>query len=186
MPSGHLHAQATSINEVLSPYARAGSYDPNSLVSNLVAAGSLVAVPSSAGSRVPSIAAKTATKPLLGSPAGQAGVKALHGGPVPITDPSRLLPAPRALGNPNTSATYEKIVVDLKGNAVPLKPGEYITGSPDGCFIQVRDAFGNPTGLRIDGPHKPASHPDPRAQAPHAHVPEVTNLDGTPWLPVNQ
>ncbi len=88
MPSGHLHAQATSINEVLSPYARAGSYDPNSLVSNLVTAGSLVAVPSSAGSRVPSIAAKTATKPLLGSPAGQAGVKTLHGGPSSATGPT--------------------------------------------------------------------------------------------------
>ncbi len=92
MPSGHLHAQATSINEVLSPYARAGSYDPNSLVSNLVAAGSLVAVPSSAGSRVPSIAAKTATKPLLGSPAGQAGVKALHGGPTSAVASTSIAP----------------------------------------------------------------------------------------------
>ena len=96
------------------------------------------------------------------------------------------LPAPRVRGNPNTAPTYDQIVVDPKGNAIPLKPGEYVTGSPDGRFIQVRDASGNPTGLRIDGPHKPASHPDPRAQVPHAHVPGVTNPDGTPWLPVNQ
>jgi hypothetical protein len=95
------------------------------------------------------------------------------------------LPAPRVRGNPNTAPTYEQIVVVPKGNAIPLKPGEYVTGSPDGRFIQVRDASGNPTGLRIYGPHKPASHPDPRAQVPHAHVPGVTNPDGTPWLPVN-
>jgi RHS repeat-associated protein len=93
---------------------------------------------------------------------------------------------PRVRGNPNTAPVYEKIVVDPKGNAIPLKPGEYITGSPDGRFIQVRDATGQPTGLRIDGPHKPASHPDPRAQVPHAHVPGVTNPDGTPWLPIRQ
>jgi RHS repeat-associated protein len=96
------------------------------------------------------------------------------------------LPAPRVRGNPNTAPTFERIVVDSKGNAIPLKPGEYVTGSPDGRFVQVRDASGNPTGLRIDGPHNPASHPDPRAQVPHAHVPGVTNPDGTPWLPVNQ
>jgi len=96
------------------------------------------------------------------------------------------LPEPRVRGNPNTAPTFEKIVVDPKGNAIPLKPGESLTGSPDGRFIQVRDSAGNPTGVRIDGPHKPASHPDPRAQAPHAHVPGVTNPDGTPWLPVKQ
>jgi len=99
---------------------------------------------------------------------------------------TKALPAPKVRGNPNTATTYEKIVVDAKGNAIPLKQGESLTGSPDGRFIQVRDANGNPTGLRIDGPHNPASHPDPRAQAPHAHVPGVTNPDGTPWLPVNQ
>ncbi len=96
------------------------------------------------------------------------------------------MPAPRVRGNPNTAPTYENILVDSKGNAIPLKPGEYVTGSPDGRFIQVRNASGNPTGLRIDGPHKPASHPDPRAQVPHAHVLGVTNPDGTPCLPVNQ
>jgi hypothetical protein len=98
-----------------------------------------------------------------------------HSGVVAKTTPA--LPAPRVRGNPNTAPTYEKIVVDSKGNAIPLKPGEYVTGSPDGRFIQVRDASGNPTGLRIDGPHKPASHPDPRAQVPHAHVPESKKAD---------
>jgi hypothetical protein len=47
----------------------------------------------------------------------------------------------------------------------------------------VRGPDGTPTGLRLDGPHSPVTHPDPRAQAPHAHVPGVTNPDGTPWLP---
>lgn len=76
------------------------------------------------------------------------------------------------------------IVVDPKGNAIPVNEGEQLTGSPDGRFVQVRDKNGKPTGVRLDGPHKPATHSDPRAQEPHAHVPGVTNPDGTPWLPV--
>jgi hypothetical protein len=79
-----------------------------------------------------------------------------------------------------------KFVVDPKGNVIPLKPGETLTGSPNGKWLQVRDANGNPTGMRLDGGHKPTTHPDPRAQVPHGHVPGVTNPDGTPWLPVNQ
>jgi RHS repeat-associated protein len=74
--------------------------------------------------------------------------------------------------------------VDPKGNVIPTPPGGRITSSPDGRFVQARDAAGRPTGVRIDGGHKPASHPDPRAQAPHGHVPGVTNPDGTPWLPI--
>ncbi len=61
-----------------------------------------------------------------------------------------------------------------------------ITGSPDGRFVHVRDANGQPTGVRIDGGHNPAGHPDPRAQGPHGHVPGVTNPDGTPWLPIRE
>ena len=80
--------------------------------------------------------------------------------------------------------TPERIVVDSRGNAIPLNPGEYLTRSPDGRWVQVRDARGNPTGTRIDGPHNPRTHSDPRAQEPHAHVPGVTNPDGTPWLPI--
>jgi hypothetical protein len=77
-----------------------------------------------------------------------------------------------------------KMVVDPHGNTVPLKNGETTTGSPDGKYLQVRGADGQPTGLRIDGPHKDATHSDPRALVPHAHVPGVTNPDGTPWLPI--
>lgn len=76
------------------------------------------------------------------------------------------------------------IVVDSKGNAFPLRAGESVTGSKDGTWIQVRDAAGDPTGMRIDGPHSPRTHTDPRALQPHAHVPGITNEDGTPWLPV--
>ena len=75
---------------------------------------------------------------------------------------------------------------DPNGNVVPTPPGGGATSSPDGRFVQARDAAGNPTGVRIDGPHKPASHPDPRAQQPHGHVPGVRNPDGTPWLPINR
>lgn len=78
------------------------------------------------------------------------------------------------------------IYVDPQGNAIPTPPDGGITGSPDGDYIQGRDANGNPTGIRKDGGHNPAGHPDPRAQQPHGHVPGVTNPDGTPWLPVNQ
>ena len=79
--------------------------------------------------------------------------------------------------------TPERIVVDSRGNAIPLKQGEYVTRSPDGKWVQVRDANGNPTGMRMDGPH-PRTHSDPRALQPHGHVPGVTNQDGTPWLPI--
>lgn len=75
------------------------------------------------------------------------------------------------------------IFVDPYGNAIPTPVGGSITGSPDGRWIQGRDADGNPTGVRIDAGHD--SHSDPRAQDPHAHVPGVANPDGTPWLPVN-
>jgi hypothetical protein len=99
---------------------------------------------------------------------------------------TKALPAPRVRGNPNPVGEQGTFYVDPKGNVIPTPPGGRITGSPDGRFIQARDAAGNPTGVRIDGPHRPATHPDPRAQQPHGHVPGVTNPDGTPWLPINQ
>jgi hypothetical protein len=77
-------------------------------------------------------------------------------------------------------------VVDPKGNAVPVGRGEQLQGSKDGRWTQVKDANGDQTGTRIDGGHSPTTHSDPRAQARHAHVPGVTNPDGTPRLPVNQ
>ena len=76
------------------------------------------------------------------------------------------------------------IVVTPGGNALPVPAGGTLTGSQDGKYIQVRNPDGSETGTRIDGGHKPSTHPDPRAQGPHAHVPGVTNPDGTPWLPV--
>lgn len=103
--------------------------------------------------------------------AGKAGLKAATRGAPPVN----ILPS-----------SGRKFIVDAKGNTLMLKPGETLTGSPDGKWLQARDAYGNPIGMRLDGGHKPSTHPDPRAQVPHAHVPGVTNPDGTPWLPVNQ
>jgi hypothetical protein len=84
---------------------------------------------------------------------------------------------------PSSGKTF---AVDAKGNVIPLKPGETLTGSPNSKWLQVRDKDGNPTGMRLDGGHNPSTHPDPRAQDAHAHVPGATNPDGTPWLPVNK
>jgi hypothetical protein len=96
------------------------------------------------------------------------------------------LPAPKVRGNPNRAPENGTIFVDSKGNAIVTPPGGRITGSPDGKFIQARDANNKMTGVRKDGGHNPANHPDPRAQQPHGHVPGVTNSDGTPWLPIKQ
>ncbi len=76
------------------------------------------------------------------------------------------------------------IVIDPNGNAIPVGKDEQITRSPDGKYLQVKDPQGNETGTRIDNGHKPASHPDHRAQKPHAHRPGITNPDRTPWLPL--
>jgi RHS repeat-associated protein len=104
----------------------------------------------------------------LGGPVGDAAAKAIKGA-----------------GNV-ADAARGTIHVDSKGNAIPTPAGGGIQGSPDGRYVQAVDAKGNPTGVRIDGGHKASTHSDPRAQQPHAHVPGVTNEDGTPWLPVNQ
>lgn len=97
--------------------------------------------------------------------------------------------APKGASTPPVNelpSSGNKFVVDPKGNTIVVKPGETVTSSPDGKWVQVRGPDGTPTGTRLDGGHKPASHPDPRAQQPHAHVPGVTNPDGTPWLPVKE
>jgi len=94
--------------------------------------------------------------------------------------------APKKIPVNELPSSGGKFILDSKGNTIPLKPGETFTGSPDGKWIQVRGPDGKPTGLRLDGPHKPSTHQDPRALQPHGHVPGVTNPDGTPWLPVNQ
>jgi len=97
-----------------------------------------------------------------------------------------LLPPPITRDRINTAPQNGTIFVDSKGNAIPAPLGGSITGSPDGRYIQARDANGNPTGVRIDGGHSPKTHTDPRALGPHGHVPGVTNADGTPWLPIKQ
>jgi len=74
--------------------------------------------------------------------------------------------------------------VDSYGNAIPVEPREQLTGSPDGRFLQVKAADGSPTGMRLDGPHNSMRHTDPRALQPPAHIPGITNEDGTPWLPI--
>ncbi len=97
--------------------------------------------------------------------------------------PSQLM-APKIRGRGTSAPEHGTFYVDARGNVIPTPLGGRITGSPDGRYIQVRDAAGNRTGVRLDSGHKPAGHPDPRAQVPHGHVPGVTNPDGTPWLPV--
>ncbi len=110
--------------------------------------------------------------------------KTLEGGDGVAGGGPKALPAPKVRGNPNPVGEQGTFYVDPKGNVIPTPPGGRIQGSPDGRFIQAKDAAGNPTGVRIDGPHNPAKHSDPRALAPHGHVPGVTNPDGTPWLPI--
>jgi len=75
------------------------------------------------------------------------------------------------------------VVVDPDGNAIPVEPGQQIGASPDGKWQQVKDKNNVPTGTRKDGGGHP-NESDARAQQPHAHVPGVTNDDGTPWLPL--
>ncbi len=70
MQAGHLHAQAAWLNERLSPNARAGLYDPNSLVATTVAAGSVIIAPGSAPTKIASkgAIATSGVKPLFGKP----------------------------------------------------------------------------------------------------------------------
>jgi hypothetical protein len=95
-------------------------------------------------------------------------------------------PEERAAAKKKPLPEHGTFYVDPRGNVIPTPPGGRITGSPDGRYIQARDAADHRTGVRIDYPHKPAKHKDPRALAPHGHVPGVTNPDGTPWLPIKQ
>ena len=81
------------------------------------------------------------------------------------------------------------VVIDPQGNAINIPQGNWLTGTKDGKWIQERTpdgtTKGRETGTRKDGGHKPSpSHTDPRSLKPHAHVPGITNPDGTPWLPI--
>jgi RHS repeat-associated protein len=75
------------------------------------------------------------------------------------------------------------IVVDPKGNAIPVDKGERVNSSPNGDYQQVVGSDGRPTGVRMDrGGHK--NHKDPNAQVPHGHRPGVQTPDGNPHLPI--
>ena len=79
------------------------------------------------------------------------------------------------------------IVVDGKGNAIPVKEGEQIKNREDGKWIDVKDATGKSTGTRVDEGHKPGpKHPDPRSHKQHTHIKGIKNSDGTPWLPIKE
>lgn len=81
------------------------------------------------------------------------------------------------------------VIVDEDGNAIKVPPGNWLTGTKDGKWIQEMKPGvgpkGQPTGQRKDGGgHPPPKHTDVRANKPHAHVPDVINPDGTDWLPI--
>jgi len=102
----------------------------------------------------------------------------------PADDAEQCPPVDNANTNPYDGPVDEPvIVVDQYGNAIPVGEGEQINGSPNGDYQQVLGPDGKPTGLRLDrGGHK--TQKDPRAQAPHGHVPGVTLPDGNPHLPI--
>ena len=76
--------------------------------------------------------------------------------------------------------------IDLGDLPFPVSP---TVGAPSifgGLRLQmwIRELLNGDDTETQAGPHNPNTHSDPRAQGPHAHVPEVTNDDGTPWLPI--
>jgi hypothetical protein len=93
--------------------------------------------------------------------------------------------------NPYDGPVDEEVFVgDAEGNIIPVDEGQWLSGSEDGKWIQVKEPSdnprGKPTGTRIDGGHpKGPKHPDPRGWEPHGHRPGISNPDGTPWLPIN-
>ena len=155
------------------------------LVSMAAVSGTTYDTPYTTTTAPANIAEHTASVDTVGC--GRTSLQRMASGqPRSLLGLSRSLVAAKRIPVNELPSSGGKFIVDAKGNTIPLKPGETVTSSPNGQWIQVRDAAGNPTGLRLDGPHPPRTHPDPRGQAPHAHVPGVTNPDGTPWLPVNQ
>ncbi len=89
--------------------------------------------------------------------------------------------------NPFDGPIGEEVFVgDSSGNIIPVPVDHQLEGTRDGRWIQVKDKDKKAVGIRKDWGHAPGpKHPnDPRSWEPHAHVPGVTNPDGTPWLPV--
>lgn len=76
-----------------------------------------------------------------------------------VDDSSASFVAPNGAGDdalPNTNpfdgpVDQDVFVVDSHGTALDLAPGEYLTGSPDGMWVQVRGSDGSPTGVRLHG-----------------------------------
>ena len=138
---------------------------------------------SSDGSRESEPAGRPTSRP-SGRPTGRDTVRrGRDGRPIPTSGGAQSAgDGSQDSGQTGTGTIY----VDSKGNAIPTPLGGKIEGSKDGRFIQAKGPDGKPTGIRIDGPHKPSTHTDPRAQQPDGHVPGVTNDDGTPWLPIKQ
>jgi RHS repeat-associated protein len=87
--------------------------------------------------------------------------------------------------NPYTGPVSDPVVVvDQKGNAIPVGSGQQVATSPNGDYQQVLGADGRPTGDRLDrGGHKGRN--DPAARGPHGHRPGVTTPDGNEHLPIN-
>jgi hypothetical protein len=82
--------------------------------------------------------------------------------------------------NPFRGPVTESVMVVGPRGTIPVRVGQWLTGSPDGRFVQVRNADGSFSGLRLDGPHNPDGHPWPVSWAPHWHVPNVTPKEGSP------
>ncbi len=91
------------------------------------------------------------------------------------------------LDSPELLGDKDRVAVDPAGNAIPLRPGEKVEGSPDGQAWQVKDENGNPTGDRYDGKGHPKQS-DPKAQKPHGHRVDrngrpLLDETGNPHLP---
>ena len=61
-----------------------------------------------------------------------------------------------------------------------LKDGKWIQEMQPG-----KDPKGEPTGTRKEGGGH-ARENDIRGREPYAHVPGISNPDGTPWLPIKE
>ena len=67
-----------------------------------------------------------------------------------------------------------KDIVDEAGNAIKVPQGNWLTGTKDGKWIQVKDGGGH------------TREKDVRGREPHSYIPGVLNPDGTPWLPIQK
>jgi len=86
--------------------------------------------------------------------------------------------------NPFDGPIDEDVFVgDAEGNIIPVPADHQLEGSKDGKWIQVKDKDKSPTGARKDGGGH-SREKDVRGRDPHAHIPGITNIDGTPWLSI--